>query len=158
MLSKEIKTPMIVGTILYGIAVLIDLCSVFAQHAVFPLYADFGSYLTELVFPFISVQHIIVMVMLAAFLLIMLKYRGNSRKTAGIAMIVVYCIIGIGSPYLSALSTIFTAKLKGAKYLAAESALNQFITAVTTPFTIVGAVFVIIALGRYVISKPHNVE
>ncbi len=157
MLSKQIKTPMIVGTILYGIAVIIDLCSVFVQKSVFPLYAaDIGLYLDELVLPFVTIEHIIVMLMFAVFFLVFLKYKGKSRKAAGIAMIVVYCLIGIISPYISSIFTIISAKFKGADYLAALSALDQFIAATTTPFTVVATVFVIIAIGRYMISSPDN--
>lgn len=159
MLSKEIKTPMIVGIILYGIAVLIDLCSVFAQQAVFPLYGvDIGFYLNELVLPFVTVEHIIVMIMFVVFLIIMLKYKGNSRKTAGVAMIVVYCLIVIISPYLSWYTNIFDGKFKGAHYLAALSALSNFVSFATTPFIVISTVFVIIAVGRYMISKPDNEE
>ena len=149
---------MIVGTILYGIAVILDLCSIIAQQVIFPLYADFGHYLNEFVVPAVTIQQIIVMLMFIVFLLILLKYRGNSRKTAGIAMIVIYCLIGIITPYFSWLINILGAKFKGANYLAGLSALDNFIAAVTTPFTVVASVFVIIALGRYIISRPDNEE
>ena len=88
-MTKEVKIPMIIGIVLYGIALIIDLIGVFAQKAVFDFMGASGIHLDSLFFPFTTVCQIIVMAMFISFFLVMLFYKGHARRVAGIVMIVV---------------------------------------------------------------------
>ena len=151
MLQKDIKIPIMIGVILYGIALLIDLGGVLLQKSVFELMG--ASYellaLKDNIFPLLTVYQIVVMAMYSAFLLIMFRYKGADRRTVGIVMIVVYCIISVSYPFINIADKWFTSHLKGAKELAALGTLESYITMFTSPFTTVAAVFVLIAIGRY---------
>ena len=59
MKTKEVKIPMIIGIVLYGIALIIDLIGVFAQKAVFDFMGASGIHLESLFFPFTTVCQII---------------------------------------------------------------------------------------------------
>ncbi len=157
-MTKEVKIPMIVGVMLYGIVLMIDLLSVIFQKSVFESMnaPDEILNLEKSVFPPGFVNIIIVMIMLVAFLLIMFRYKGSSRRNVGIAMIVIYCITGIISPYINMIETIITTKQQGARELSAITTLSTFSNLVTSPFATVSTVLVLIAIGRYGISKTQQ--
>ena len=158
-MKKEVKIPMIVGMILYGIALIIDLVSVFAQKAVFDLMGVTVIHLSSLAFPFITVCQIAVMAMFIAFWLVMRYYKGSGRRAAGIVMIVVYCVVNIAMPFIDIQVTRMTAIFQGEEGLAAVSSLKNFIGSFTSPFVTVSTVLLFIAIGRYgIISKENNAE
>ena len=154
MFTSKIKIPMIIGIILYGIALLIDLLCVGLQRVLI----SFQVTVTKefIIFPFILVSHIAILLMYIIFLILMLKYRGSSRKTAGIIMIVIYSVVNVAYPYLIMLSNQISnatgSALYGTEYIVAKTALEWFIEVTTVPFTVVSSVFVLIAIGRYGIS------
>ena len=159
MLQKDIKIPIMIGVILYGIAMLIDLGGVLLQKSVFELMGAPSELLSleNNIFPLLTVCQIVVMAMYSAFLLIMFRYKGADRRTVGIVMIVVYCIINVSYPFFNIADKWFTSHLKGAKELAALGTLESYITMFTSPFTTVAAVFVLIAIGRYgILNKSET--
>ena len=109
----------------------------------------------KFIFPLFSVFQIIVMIMYIIFMIVMLKYKGAYRKLAGILMIVVYCIVNIVSPFINVLDRFLTSKLKDSEELYALSAIESFMIFVS-PFTVVASVLILIAIGRYGISKEGH--
>ena len=149
---------MIVGIILYGIALLIDLLSVLIPNIA---YAAMGAtYLKEhfygFIFPSVTIFQVIGIIMLITFYMVMQKYNGPEKRIVGIIMIVVFCVINIVQPYIRIAEAQAYANFSGEKGLAALSTLESFISMFTQPFTIVSTVFVMIAIGRYGIIKREN--
>ncbi|MBP5605726.1 MAG: hypothetical protein J6X60_09325 [Ruminiclostridium sp.] len=127
------------------------------QKSVFRIMGS--DYLTmnfdKFVFPLYSVFQIIVMIMYIIFMVVIFKYKGSYRKLAGILMIVVYCIVNVASPFINVLDRFLTSKLKDSEELSALSAIDSFMIFVS-PFTVVASVLLIIAIGRYGISKSEQ--
>ena len=158
-MTKEVKIPMIVGIIIYGIALIIDLIGVFAQKAVFDFMGADNIHLDSLFFPYTTVCQIIVMAMFISFFLVMLFYKGHARRVAGIVMIVVYCVVNIVMPFIDIQVTRMTAIFHGENGLAAMASLKNFIGIFTSPFVTVSTVLLFVAIGRYgIINKENNAE
>ncbi len=149
---------MIVGVILYGIALLIDLGGVLLQKSVWELMGAPTELLSlkDIIFPLATIYQIAVMVMYAVFFLIMFRYKGSDRRTVGIVMIVVYCIVSISYPFINIADTWLTAQLKGENELVALGTLESYITMFTHPFTVVSTAFVLISIGRYSLNKSEK--
>lgn len=158
MLPKEIKIPITVGVIIYGIALFIDLFGVLFQKSVFTIMNAPYELLSldENIFPLTSVYQMIVMIMYIIFMLIMFRYKGSAKRVAGIVMIAVYCVVSVSYPVFNMIDNRITALLKGAGELAALGTLNSYITAFTLPFTVVSSVFVLIAIGRYGVMNSYE--
>lgn len=158
MLQKEIKLPMIIGIILYGAALLIDLIGVLIPDIAYALMGTSflkGSF-DGFIFPLYTLFQIIGMIMLIVFYLAMLKYKGNDKRVVGIVLIVIYCVISVVLPYFEISESQFYALSYGENGLAAFGTLRSYITLFTRPFTTVSTVFVFIAIGRYGISKTQQ--
>lgn len=159
MLVKEIKIPMIVGMALYGMALLIDLCGVFSPDTVYNIMiAPFlVGVVDEFIFPVTSVFQIIIMVMYIVFFMVMLRYKGRSRRTAGIIMAALYCSVSLVCPYVEALQTYIASQLHGAEYLSSLMTMRSFIGYYTSPFVTISTVLLLISIGRYGVNNPNYV-
>ena len=155
--NGKMKIPMIVAVILYGIVLLSDILIVIYQQAVYHLWERNWFYPTISVFPSTAIIHIIFIVMYIIFLLIMFNYRGSANRKAGIAMIVIYCLMPVavmlinynyGSVLLSS----------GVNYWEASFILEKNMSLIDSPFITVSAVFLFIAVGRFGIIKRENNE
>lgn len=152
---------MIVGIILYGVALIIDLIGVLMPDLAYDLMnAPFlkGS-ITAFIFPLSTVFQIINIALLIAFYLIMHKYKGSEKRVIGIVFIIIYCVINVILPYALNTESQSYALLYGENVLAALGTLRTYINIFTHPFTTVSIVFVLIAIGRYgIIKKENNAE
>ena len=156
-MTKDIKIPMIVAIVLYGVALLIDLCGVILQKWVLVFMGAPGSleFSDGFVFPITTVFQIICMIMYIVFFLIMLRYKGSEKRIIGIVMIVIYCVLTVLPPYIQTAVTRFDAVLgESVGYVITTATLTSFRSMFITPFTTVSTVFLMIAIGRYSISKP----
>jgi hypothetical protein len=157
-MTKEVKIPMFVGIILYGIALLIDLIGVLIPDLA---YVTMGAtYLKDhfngFIFPSVTIFQIIGIIMLITFYMVMQKYNGPEKRIVGIIMIVIFCVINVVQPYIRIAETQAYASFSGEKGLSALTTLESFIAMFTQPFTLVSTVFVMIAIGRYGIIKREN--
>ena len=158
-MTKEVKIPMIVGIILYGVALIIDLIGVFAQEAVFGFMGATGIHLDGLMFPYTTVCQIIVMAMFIVFFLVMHSYKGSERRVVGLIFIIIYCVINVAMPFIEIPATQFVANTQGEYGVAALASLKNYIGLFTSPFVIVSTVLLFIAIGRYgIIKKENNAE
>ena len=157
-MTKEIKIPMIVGIILYCVTIIIDLISVIIPGIAYDIMGSsfLKNQFNEFVLPSVTVFQTTGFIMLIAFYLIMLKYKGTEKRIVGIVMIVIFCVINIVQPYIGIVEKKFFSDLFGAEGLSALTTLESFISIFTHPFTLVSTVFVIIAIGRYGIIKREN--
>ncbi|MCR5121191.1 MAG: hypothetical protein K6B74_02090 [Ruminococcus sp.] len=156
MLSKEIKKPLTVGLILYGIAVLISLLCVLFPNAVFDFLNGHAVDLCSdsLIFPLVFVFHIAVFLLFAVFTIIMHKYKGSSERLIVILFIRIYCVINVAKPFVLNFETYMVGELfAGEKDLAHSFALSNSIEMITFPFTVVSSVLVFIAVSRYGIRR-----
>lgn len=156
-MTKEVKIPMIVGMILYGIALLIDLIGVLIPDISY-FFTGASFRFDGFVFPLDTVFQIIGMIMLIVFYMTMLKYKGANKRSAGIAMIAIYCVINVVFPYIGVFERQIAAQMIGSEYLTAVILLETYIALFTKPFTFVSTVFVIIAIGRYIIINDTNTQ
>ncbi len=151
MLQKDIKIPIMIGVILYGIALFIDLFGVLFQKSVFTIMNAPYELLSldENIFPLISVYQMIIMIMYIIFMIVMFSYKGSAKRAVGIVMTAVYCVLSVAYPFIGNYVQMLAAKLKSSLELAAVSGLTSYISMYTSPFVIVSSVFIIIAIGRY---------
>lgn len=150
-MAKKIKIPMIIAVILYGVTLLIDLLSVLFQGAVYEIMSGHSIQIST--FSITAVFHFVTFIMYISFMLVMHIYKGESRRLAGILMIVVYAVIHVAMPFIKIAATSIIATLQGAELLSAFNVLETFIGLTTSPFTTVSVIFVFIAIGRYGITK-----
>lgn len=154
-LNNKIKIPMIVGIILSAAAMGIDLFSFASIETVYKIMNAPDS-LNVTVFPITAAIQIIFTIMFVVFLLIMLKYKGLSTKSAAVAMTVIYCLLTIAAPFIKSAYNIFVLNSGGADYVAAGATLENFIALCTPPFTVVSTVLIFIAIGRYSTVNTHQ--
>jgi len=151
--DKGISTPMAIGVILQGIAMIIYLIMFFAQKSIMP--AGINEEISGLVFPVDFMVVIIVMFFYVAVLLVMLTSDNESRKLFSIIMLVVYAIIRVVSPYISSASNVILAR-KGDAELAAVSTLSSTANMIIVPFTLVSGILVIVAIVKYGMSETNR--
>ncbi|MBR4759942.1 MAG: hypothetical protein IK078_07335 [Lachnospiraceae bacterium] len=148
MQDKTIKIPMIAGIILQGIAVLIGIIAYVGQIG---LGSIPGLHITGKVFPDTLATMTITLLMHIVCLLVVQTSQGQSNRTYGIIMVVVYCAVNILSTYVARIATYFETR-NGAEYIAAKSVLASTISMLTSPLCFVSLALVLIAIGRYGVS------
>ncbi|MCR5214003.1 MAG: hypothetical protein K6E10_06280 [Eubacterium sp.] len=151
--DKGISTPMAIGVILQGIAMIIYLILFFAQKSITP--TGINEEISGLVFPVEFMVVIIVMLFYVAVLLVMLTSDMGDRKTFSIIMLVVYAIIRIVSPYLIVISNVILSR-KGEAQLVAVSTLSSTANMIIVPFTLVSGILVIVAIVKYGMSETNR--
>lgn len=161
MLAKEIKTPMIIGMILYGIAILIDLMVYAAQVQVARFYISsaVADILKEKkIIPGALWGHLTLMLLFVITFYVINNYMGQNRRTIGIIFTVIYVLFNIASPYVTMLTTVITARMTSMERLAASSSLNSAISVLVVPFVVPSTVLYVIGLARYGVSiAPMNI-
>ena len=156
MLEKEVKIPMIIGTARYGLALVIGALGEIMQKQLLPLL--FTHSLDKTVPISILAPLFVRFLMIGVFMTVLLSYKGNARRVAGIIMLVVYSVIGIIVPFLSTIASVFMARSSEIECIAAYNELNSMIYMITSPITLVSSVLVLVALGRYgvIVNKTNN--
>jgi hypothetical protein len=149
MLQKNIKILMTIGVVVYAIALVIDIICVICQKSI--VTGTMNISIDNNIFPFVLGYQLTAFLMYIVFFLVILTYDGNSKRTVGIVMLVVYSIVNILNPYINMISNAISARL-GSEYLAVSSYLTGIISNITAPFVVVSTVLMLIAIGRYGIS------
>ena len=146
MLQKNIKILMTIGVVVYAIALVIDIICVICQKSI--VTGTMNISIDNHIFPFVLGYQLTAFLMYIVFFLVILTYDGNSKRTVGIVMLVVYSIVNILNPYINMISNAISARL-GSEYLAVSSYLTGIISNITAPFVVVSTVLILIAIGRY---------
>ncbi len=154
MLNKKINVPMLAGIILGGIAFIIDLWLLITQKSVVSKYA--GVTYDGILIPAVFVSQIITLFIFFMCYFIMRTYRGKRNRAVGIGMIVLYCLVGILTPFLT-VGFNFVATKMGVNYVGAMSILNSIISAVTSPLYVISGALILISIGRYGIMDPSEI-
>ncbi len=144
-MDKRIKTPMIIGIVLQGLAVVIALGCYLLQGAL-PTMSNLKT--GETVFPDSMITMVITLLLHIITLLVMQTYEGESRRMIGGILAAAYCIVNVATPIISRITAFFDSR-KGAVFIAAKGVLASMISMLSSPFTIISLVFVLIAVGRY---------
>ncbi len=148
-MDKRIKTPMIIGIILQALAFVIAFgCYLLQSSVAFVQNVKIGGK----VFPDTLITIVIVLLLHIIALLVMQTYEGESRRLVAGALAAAYCVVNVVSPIASRIAAFFDSR-KGAEFLAAKSVLSSTISMLSSPFTFISLVFVLIALGRYGVSE-----
>ena len=154
MISNNIKIPQIISFIMSGIAAAISSALIASPGLVYKNFL-LKSEIQDLkspALPLIYYQQIYVLCILFLFLLVILKYKGQSRRAVSILFILLLCAPKVFGPFLQ---IIYQRKLalSGAVYLAAYSSMTSAITLCTFLFTLTADVLFFISAGRYGISR-----
>ncbi len=145
MKNNSIKTPMIAGIILQGVAVAIGVICYFAQKS---LGAISSVQISSRVLPDTLVSMTVELLLHIICLLVMQPSQGQSPKTIGVIMTVVYCVVNIASGVVSRISAVFASRT-GVEYVAARSVLSSTISMLTSPLCFISLALVFIAIGRF---------
>ena len=154
MISKDIKTPMIVGVALAALANALSLICLFMQKYIINVQMR-GIKIEGIIIPTNAFDYMVTLLFFAVIFYIMLKYKGESRKGISTAILMLYCIYRTSVPYLHILSNILYSK-RGSAILGAVTILESNTAMLVTPFMTVASVFILIAVGRYGISRPNT--
>ena len=154
MISKDIKTPMIVGVALAALANALSLICLFMQKYIINVQMR-GIKIEGIIIPTNAFDYMVTLLFFAFIFYIMLKYKGESRKGISTAILMLYCIYRTSVPYLHILSNILYSK-RGSAILGAVTILESNTAMLVTPFMTVASVFILIAVGRYGISRPNT--
>ena len=144
-MDKRIKTPMIIGIIIQGVALLIGFVCYLIQDGIASMQR---MKIGERVFPETLIQIAVILMFYIIILLVMQTYEGGSRRLVAGVLAAIYCVIGIVFPIILRITTIFDSR-KGVEFLAAKNTLAAVISLFTSPLNVVSLVLVLIALGRY---------
>ena len=155
MLAKEIKTPMIIGVALYGVAVLLNIIVTIVQKAFIPAYTSMNSSGVGMVIPAALFINIIILFMLGVFLFVMITNKDDNRRTVGTIMIAVYLVVRFLFSFAGFIEKQIYSR-RGAEILVALSAVDNMNAIVTAPFLAVSTAFVFVAIGRYGVSDPNS--
>ena len=144
-MDKRIKTPMIIGIILQGLALVIaGGCSLMQESMASMQNFKIG----EKIFPDTLVTIAIIFLLHIIALLVMQTYEGESRRLIGGILAAAYCVVNIASPIISRITVIFESR-KGVEFVAAKNVLSSTISLFTSPLNLVSLMLVVIAVGRY---------
>ncbi len=154
MLDNKVKIPMMIGVILYGLAVLIDIGCTLMQKTI--ILSNVSEAPDKTFFTTGSAMHIFMFVLLFLSFVVMLKYRGSSRRGLGALLLILYCVVGL----MTYVFSFFKGPLIYYNYTATEVAavttLETYISIFTTPFTLIAAVLCVLAMGRYGVCDNVN--
>ena len=152
-LRKSIKIPMLAGIILQAVAAAIGIVCYLMQAGIGTMrHAQPG----VKVFPDTLIGIFVGLLMHIICFLVMQTYEGESERMIGIIMAVLYCVVNIGSTYLLRVSQFFDSR-RGAEFLAAKSLLASMISLLTSPFSFISLVLVLIAVGRYGTRRERDI-
>lgn len=156
MLDSNIKKPMLIGILLYVISYLIIVVMTVTQYYGTGIFVPNDIEKSLGIIPMQIYTSLIHLLMLIVFYLIMSTYKGESRRVVEVIMFIVYVIMnaitGVAGGYLG---SIFSGR-KGQDYLIAYSGMSSAIQIFTSPFNAVAAILVVVAIGRYGVSKRNN--
>ena len=157
MLDSNIKKPMLVGIGLFIFAYLITIVITVTQ------YHGGGIFISEevgkdvTVIPMQIYTGLINILKLVVFYLIMATYKGNSRRVVEVVLLIVHVILGgITGLVTGYLGGILNAR-RGSEYIVAYQGMNTAINIFTVLFTTIAGLLIIIAIGRYGISKRNQI-
>ncbi|SEQ78231.1 hypothetical protein SAMN02910369_02409 [Lachnospiraceae bacterium NE2001] len=156
MLEDNVKKPMIVGVILYGVVFFINVLCSLTQFKGGNLFLT-SSYMEAheaTVIPLSLFSTFTHLLMLVIFMLIMFTYKGDSRRSIEIVMFIVYILLGWVLGIVSGYLGNFIYAKKGTEYLAAYNAMNNVISLISAPFLSVSGILIVVAIGRYGVTHP----
>ena len=163
MLEDNVKKPMVVGVILYGVVFLINVLCTLTQFKGGDLFLSeqFTEAHEARIIPASLFTSLVHLLMLVVFMMIMFTYKGESRRTLEVVMFVVYIvfgwILGIVSTYLAN----YIYSRQGQEHLVAANAMSNIISIISTPFGTVSGILIVVAIGRYGVStiwKPNEMQ
>ncbi len=153
MLAKEIKTPMIIGLILCGVAVLINLIITLGQSVFLGVVTT--AQISTKVIPSSLFVNLLILIMFGVFLFVMLTNKDDNRRTVGIVMTVFYLVFRFAASFAGIIEKRILVR-KGVEFFAALSSLESLVSMVTSPFLAISTVLVVIAIARYGISDTNS--
>ena len=158
MLESNIKKPMLIGILLYAIAYLIIVVITVTQYYGTGIFISRDIVDGELVIiPMQIYTGLINILKLVVFYLIMATYKGNSRRVVEVVLLIVHVILGgITGLVTGYLGSILNAR-RGSEYIVAYQGMNNAINIFTVLFTTIAGLLIIIAIGRYGISKRNQI-
>ena len=152
-IDRNVKLPLIVGLIIQGIAVIIGLGFFVAQNSLVNTMIGTGAENKKTIFPLGLLSIIILLILHIITFLVIKTYEGNNRRMVEIFLVAAYCLRGllsVGFTYL--VNVLYYARL-GVETIAAASAINNLYSIIVTPICTISIFMVIIAIGRYGVSK-----
>ena len=157
MLDNNIKKPMLIGIGLYIFSYLITIVVTVTQYHGGGIFnsGEYGKDVT--VIPMQIYTGLINILKLVVFYLIMATYKGNSRRVVEVVLLIVHVILGgIIGLVTGYLGSILNAR-KGTEYIVAYQGMNNAINIFTVLFTTIAGLLIVIAIGRYGISKRNQI-
>ncbi len=149
-LDKNIKLLMIIGIILYAVVLLIDIFMIAIQGSILP--AGIGTQLEGKIIPYTFYSHILVLIMYGVFMLVIASNKTDSRKTAGIIMLITYVVVNLILSLSSIIMNVLVSR-RGVEYLSGMNALTSYSSTIAEPFMLVSSMLILVAIGRYGISR-----
>ena len=155
MSENSIRIPLIIATVLRGINLLITIGCVQAEDAIYQIYA--AGLTGQKVMPTTEIMsQLLILAVYVIFCLVVYMYKGDSRRLIAGVFIVCMCLFAIAQTGLSRVSTMAAARVAGAEYLAAYSAVTSAISMITSPGALVATALFFISSGRYGVSVRNT--
>ena len=154
MKRKEVIIPMIVGVGLCCAVLIADICVMLLQK---PILSDnIGHESDRFIIPTAFFWHILTLGVFAAFLGVMMLYKGSARRTVSRVMLGIHFVFGASSVYVSLLVTNILYRFNNASYIGEISVLNATANMFTSPLMCGAVICVLVAIGRYGIIPLEN--
>ena len=157
MLRKEVKTPMIIGLILYAVAFLTTVIITLGQNVFIKPFVPHNFESGETVISPTLFSQLIMLLMMVIFFLIMKTYKGNSRRVVGGVMLAVYLVVSFIMGFVGLIGNVIYSRM-GQEYIVKLSSINQVIGFSSSLIMGVALIFVVVAIGRFGISDPVSDE
>ncbi|MCR4888035.1 MAG: hypothetical protein K5979_02485 [Ruminococcus sp.] len=153
MKMKEIKIPMIICLALKATVILVDICCCLLQKYIVPFSLD------KMVFTPNIIASSIMLLLAGAFMMVMLFYKGDSRKTVSWIMIAVYSVLSLTFTYGGLFIIKVIQSVNGLEYFSAVNTIQSYSSIYTAPFSLGTTICMFIAIGRYsVITEKTEQE
>ena len=151
--NKDVKIPMIISLVLYVGALLADLCCFLMQKSLIHFPID------KIVFPPCIITHILILLLLGAFMIVMSLYKGDSRKPVSWVMIAAYIVLSLAITYGGIFVNQLIVSVSDQEHFAAVNTIESYCAMFGRPFALGSAICAFIAIGRYgVIAEKTEQE